>query len=444
MGEVKVPAQDWNAEAAVLGSCLIDQAAARQACILLEAEDFYSEANRRVFSAVMYLASEHDYQGIDPVTVGARLRDMGQLDDVGGHTYITELASGKTPTSGHVEHYARIVRSCSLSRSISHAVRKVYDDETPDALSELSELVLLKEANRGRRLFDFREDLQPVVDEIMRTDITQVKTGFPYLDHKLNGLEPGELIAVGARTGGGKTALQTRLCLNMAMDGEECLYITSEMRVASLIRRILPQATNVQASSFRSRSLTQEQRASVPAGVAAMSSLPIKMMDKGRISIRDIRSAIVRSGCKVVFVDYLQRCKFSRAEKESTAIYDFMAEFKEILLDTGVIGFIACQLDRERDKNSTTPPVLRDFRGSSGIESEADTCLLLWKPPSSDLETKSDYIPPPSGSIRTELIIAKARNGLSDQKVYMDFDGGLVKFCESNINGPAEEKWHED
>lgn len=419
----------------MLGSCLIERQAVKEAHFILEEMDFYQEANREVFKAVMWVARENDYSNVDVVTVGARLRESGKLDEVGGHEYLTSLI-GAVATAEHAEYYARIIRGHALSRSISLAVREVYEEETPEATSKLSKLVMAKEENQGRRLFDLRTDLQPVIDKILDPNVNRIGSGFPNLDHALNKFEPGELITVGARPGGGKTAFMTRMCLNMAMDNEECLYITSEMRVPSLIRRILPMATRIESQHFRTRrAVGIAAPGQIEAGVKMIASLPIKMMDHGRITLKDIRGAVNRTGCKAVFVDYLQRCRLPSAEKESTAIYDFMAEFKEILLDTGAVGIIGCQLDRGRDKNPSEAPVMSEFRGSSGIESESDTCLMLWRPPDQKVLERTESLPPPEGQRRVQVSIRKAREAPADVFVDFDFDGKLVQFVESKVTG---------
>lgn len=426
-----------EAEAAVLGSMLIEKQAIAKACLILKAEDFKAPANQAVFRAVEALY-ERDMDA-DLVTVSEEAIAQGTMDVIGGKGYLANLCDAVT-TAAHVGAYAKLVKNASLSRKIRGQFKTAYESQSMDDIASLGDLIMAREGNLSATLTDFREDLPAIIDEILRTDVPQINTGFTRLDALLCGLEPGELVTVGARTSGGKTAFKTRMALNMAMDGHEVLYITSEMRVKELVKRILPQAVRIPSWKFRSRKLTEIERERVRTeGVDILSTLPIKMLARGRIGIDDIRRAVVQSGCKVVFVDYLQRCKFPKAERESSAIYEFMAEFKEILLNTQTVGVISSQLDRARDKEPERRPVLADFRGSAGIESESDVAILLWKPPVDP--DKMDYVPPPPGQVRIEAVIGKGRNGVADVGVDMDFNGEYVRFAESSLNRSQEERW---
>lgn len=428
-----------EAEAAVLGSMLIEPQAIRRALLHLRAEDFKDEGRRAVFRAIEALYEQDHDGGVDLVTVAERLNEDRTIDVVGGMGGVAALVD-KVTTAAHVEHYAKLVRNASLARQITAQFRATYEDQTPENMRALQDLMMSKEGNLASAMVDFRTDLQSIIDEILRTDVPLIKTGFDRLDALLCGLEPGELVTVGARTAGGKTAFMLRTALQMAEYGNEVLYITSEMRVKELVKRILPQATRIPAWKFRSRSLNERERDKVRLeGIEKLSTLPLKMMARGRISIEDIRRAVIQSGCKVVFVDYLQRCKLPKAERESSALYDFMANYKELLLDTGTLGFIASQLDRQRDKEPDKRPTLSEFRGSGGIEAESDTAIMLWKPvPKPD---RMDYVPPPQGQVRVEAVIAKARSGVSDVGVDMNFDGDFVRFAEASLNSQEEERW---
>ena len=438
------PPQAPEAEKAVLGSCIIDAHAACRAGMLLYPEDFYFEANRTVYSVMVKMME--DGLPIDLPSLHTRLTEFRQLDEIGGMPALTALTDS-VGTTAHVEYYAKLVKGASFRRQIlvqiKQAETEVLAGNYPDpVIQELGALILAGSGNMARKLFDMREDLQAVINEII-TRKKPLNTGFPWLDHKLGGVLPSELVTVGGRTSVGKTAFMLRTCLQMAMESQQCLYITSEMRIVDLVARMLPQATNVPAHKIRSKLLTPEDVKRIwGMGMENLSSLPIHLLDRPRISLRDIKAAVVRSGCQVVFVDHLQRCQMPKAEKESSALYDLMAGFKELLLDTGVVGFMGCQLDRERDTRPSQRPLLRDFRGSSGIESESNICLLLWRPNAEYVQKKPGSVPPAQGTIRVECVIAKQREGPAGVGIDMDFNGDLVKFIESEIGNPdASEEW---
>lgn len=428
-----------EAEQAVLGAMMIERRAVVAALLRLDDSDFHAEAHRVLFGVIREM---HDAGfAMDAVTVCEELRHRQLLDAVGGGGNIAAMIRQVT-TCDHVDHYARIVRDASLDRQIKIAFKRAWEDQTEKSLRELVDLRLARDGNAGGRLFDMREDLPGMIDEILRRDIPVIKTGFNKLDALLGGIIAGEVVTVGARTSGGKTSFMLRVAVKMAQEDNEVLYITAEEKEREIVARLLPQATGVPSYKFRSRTWNEYDIERVRGeGVDRMSSLPMRLLSRGRIAMQDIRRAVLQSNCKVVFVDYLQRCRLPAGERESSQLYEFMADFKELCHDTGVIGFIGSQLDRERDMRANEAPKLRDFRGSSGIESESSICLLLWKPGAPDLNKPKamDYIPPKAGCIRVQAIIAKARGGPADLAVDMDFQGDLLKFTEARLNGHAGE-----
>src|SRR5262245_241445 len=103
----KLPPQSIEAEESVLGGVLLDNAAMDRALEFVTAEDFYREAHRKIMRAMVDLNQRGD--PIDLVTLADALKGRGELQDIGGATYLAELAE-KVPTAAHVTYYARIVR----------------------------------------------------------------------------------------------------------------------------------------------------------------------------------------------------------------------------------------------------------------------------------------------------------------------------------------------
>src|SRR3989337_3429713 len=114
----RVPPQNLDAEQGVLGSMLLDRDAIARVVELIRAEDFYREAHRRIYEAITDLFERGE--PVDLITVTDRLRDKGQLDDVGGAAYVTSLLNS-VPTAANVEYYARIVLQKSLLRQLISA-----------------------------------------------------------------------------------------------------------------------------------------------------------------------------------------------------------------------------------------------------------------------------------------------------------------------------------
>ncbi len=86
---------------------LLDRDAIARAIDGLRPEDFYRDAHRVIFTAVLNLV-EHG-KPVDLITVTNRLAGMGKLDDTGGASYIASLPN-VVPSAANIDHYVGIVR----------------------------------------------------------------------------------------------------------------------------------------------------------------------------------------------------------------------------------------------------------------------------------------------------------------------------------------------
>ena len=134
----RVPPQSVEAERAVLGSMLIEESAISASIELLQEDDFYNSANRRVFSVMCDLFSEN--KAADVLIVTEILKKQGFLDEVGGPAYLTSLAS-EVPTAANVEHYAKIVKEKSVLRKLINASTQIVSDGYGDEFEDVDELL---------------------------------------------------------------------------------------------------------------------------------------------------------------------------------------------------------------------------------------------------------------------------------------------------------------
>ena len=161
----RLPPQDLEAEQATLGAMLIDAEAASRAMGIVSADDFYREAHREIFSAIV--AVEESGHPIDPVSVGAALRERDQLAAVGGGEYLTALM-GEVPTTAHVVRYATIVHEKAVLRRLIRAGAEIqalgYDnpDDVQTALSAAEERIFRIAQERSTREY---VELAPLVKE---------------------------------------------------------------------------------------------------------------------------------------------------------------------------------------------------------------------------------------------------------------------------------------
>jgi len=209
----RIPPQNLDAEQGVLGSMLLDRDAIARVVELIRAEDFYRDAHRRIFEAMTDLFERGE--PVDLITVTDRLRDKGQLDDVGGAAYVTSLLNS-VPTAANVEYYSRIVLQKSMLRLLISAGTQIAQmgfeaSQDVELLVDRAEKLVFSIANRRliQEFLPIREILKESFERIDRRyqdkgTVTGVPMGFTDLDQLTSGLQPGDLTIVAARPSMGK------------------------------------------------------------------------------------------------------------------------------------------------------------------------------------------------------------------------------------------------
>jgi replicative DNA helicase len=241
----KLLPQNVEAEAGVLGSLLIDPDATVQVADFLKADDFYREAHRAIFQAMMDLYENR--APADLITLTDELARRGKLEEIGGLSYVSSLANG-VPTSANVEHYARIVERTAILRRLIHAAGQIaavaYNE--PDATVALDQAEKLVFAVSQRSL---RADLEPIRDTLReymdkldqlherRGDIVGVATGFGDLDKLTGGLQKSDLIILAARPSVGK-CLTAHTLIDDPLTG-------ARLTIEECVRQRQPQALNL-------------------------------------------------------------------------------------------------------------------------------------------------------------------------------------------------------
>lgn len=145
----KVPPQNLEAEQSILGGILLDNNALNHVLEIVGMGDFYSEAHRKIFSAILELYERNEPS--DLITLSSILRDRGRLEGVGGEVYLASLVDG-VPSAANIAYYSKIVKEKAILRGLIGAatdiLNKSYDagsdidtvlDEAEHAVFEISE-----------------------------------------------------------------------------------------------------------------------------------------------------------------------------------------------------------------------------------------------------------------------------------------------------------------
>ncbi len=209
----RIPPHNLDAEASVLGSILLDNDAYHSLEGTLKPDQFYKEANRKIFAAIENLISRGN--PADSVTLIEELRTKDQLEEVGGVAYLVGLSDG-VPTSVYAKFYADIVVEKSNLRGLINASSKImqmaYDEAAPaeELMDRAEKLVFEVAQKKSQQPF---QNMNTLVNETFEyiskissdSDfITGVATGFRDLDEMTTGLQPGSLNVIAARPSMGK------------------------------------------------------------------------------------------------------------------------------------------------------------------------------------------------------------------------------------------------
>ena len=165
----KLPPQNIEAEQSVLGGILIENEAINKVMEILTDDDFYRDAHRKIFNALINL-SERD-EPADLITLTNELRKNKQLDSVGGASYVTSLIDS-VPTAANIEYYAKIVKEKAILRKLietsTEIITQSYQDrgDVEELLDEAERAIFQISENRVKPSF---YPIRDIVKESFKT-----------------------------------------------------------------------------------------------------------------------------------------------------------------------------------------------------------------------------------------------------------------------------------
>jgi replicative DNA helicase len=392
MAVEKLLPQNIEAEAGVLGSLLIDPGAIVQVADFLRADDFYREAHREIYRAVLDLYETSD--PADLITLTDELQRRGKLDDVGGISYVSSLAN-QVPTSANVEYYGHIVERTSVLRKLISAAGQIaavaYSEPDANLALDEAEKLVFNVSQRFTRddLEPIRETLREYIDKLdqlheHRGAIVGVATGFSDLDKMTGGLQKSDLIILAARPSIGKTALALSLARNAAMRfGRKIAVFSLEMSKEQLAARLLSMDAGVDQQKLRTGFINDEEWDRISESVGRLSEADIYIDDTPGITLVEMRSKarrlMMEHGFDLLIVDYLQLMQGSGAgrghENRVMEISEISRGLKGLARELNVPVMALSQLSRAVESRTEKKPQLSDLRESGCLAAETPVYL---------------------------------------------------------------------
>lgn len=421
MADIKLPPQNLEAEAAVLGSLMLDKDAIIKVADILVAEDFYKPAHTKIYEAVLTLFEKH--QPIDILSVTARLKEDGVLADLGGATYLTELINA-VPTAFHINHYANIVKEKKTLRDLISASATIAErafspgDDVDSILDEIEQKIFsISQHSVAQKFIAIKDELHGAYERIERLHrgegmLRGIATGFSGIDSLLSGLQASDLIVVGARPSLGKTSLVLDIARHAAIKEKKTVGIFSlEMSRDQVIDRLIATEAGVPLWKLRTGRLSDDVDFElIQAALDTLSQSPVFIDDSPSPHILQMRSMArrlqVEHGLHLLIVDYLQLIQpRTNSENMVQQITEISRGLKGLARELNVPVLAVSQLSRAVDQREVKVPRLSDLRESGSIEQDADVVLFIYR------KDRDKITVSPEEENTAEIIIAKHRNG---------------------------------
>jgi replicative DNA helicase len=415
----RIPPHNNEAEQSVIGAIFLEPQALLTASEVLVPEDFYRMAHQKIFTTMLNLSDRG--QAIDVVTVTEELSAKKELEDVGGISYLTEIANS-VPTAANIVHYANIVEEKALLRRLIRVATTIVEDgytreDEVEALLSEAEKNMMEVSNR-KNAGDFKHIKDVLVQtydniELLHTqqgDVTGIPTGFTDLDKITAGFQRNDLIIVAARPSVGKTAFALNIAQNVATKTTENVAIFSlEMGADQLVMRMLCAEGNIDAQVMRTGALQAEDWRKLTMAMGSLSNAGIFIDDSSGIKVNEIRSKCRRlqqeHGLGMVIIDYMQLISGSgkAGENRQQEVSEISRSLKGLARELEIPVIALSQLSRGVEQRQDKRPMMSDLRESGSIEQDADIVSFLYREDYYDKETENENM--------IEIIIAKQRNG---------------------------------
>jgi len=445
----RLPPHSIEAEQGALGCMLIAPNEAIGVCVekfKRGPETFYDLRHQSLYETLVEMSDRKE--AIDLITVRQRLKDKGQLEAIGGVTYLTALVDA-TPSPANLPFYADIVVEKNLLRRMiqtcTSVVGRIYDEEqqgdVETLLDEVEKEVLHISEEREEAVSLVMKDLvHKAISQIeemhsRQGQTTGLSTGFTDLDKMTTGFHGGEMIVIAARPSMGKTSLAMNIAEHVALDLKLPVGVFSlEMSADSLVLRMLCSRARVNLRDIREGFLAERDFPKLTAVAGKMAAAPLFIDDTAGLSILQLRAKARRMhqqhDVKLFVIDYLQllRSTAKRAENRQQEIADISQGIKALAKELKVPVIVLAQLNRELEKRGPgEKPKLSDLRESGSIEQDADLVGLLYKPKMGKEDDEDPGEQPNYDAVPVNLLIAKQRNGPTGD-VHLTFLKGFTRY----------------
>jgi replicative DNA helicase len=374
---LRIPPHSQEAEQAVLGGLLLNNEAWDEVAERVGPKDFYRKEHRLIFQVVDQLVEEE--KPCDLVTVSQALTHRGELDDVGGMTYLSDLARN-TPSAANINAYADIVRERSILRQliqVSHGIaEQSFNPKGTPSLeildaAESAIFEIAEQQKKGSGPQDIKTVLKKAVDRIdelykNKNSLTGLTTGFEELDKMTSGLQPSDMVVVAGRPSMGKTTFAMNLCENVALKAHKPVLVFSmEMPADAIVMRMLSSLGRINQTSIRSGRLDQDDWPRITSAIQMLSEQKFFIDDTPALSPLELRTRARRVAREcggqlgMIMIDYLQLMQVPGADSRVNEISEISRSLKGLAKELNCPVVALSQLNRSLEQRQQTPGDVR-------------------------------------------------------------------------------------
>ncbi|MDR3350620.1 MAG: replicative DNA helicase [Prevotellaceae bacterium] len=423
----KMPPHSPDLEKAVLGALMLDKEAIVEVQDLLKPETFHNELHAKIFRAIQDINMRHE--PVDMLTVAEELKKQGNLDEIGGPYYLSQL-SMTVSSAAHVEHHAKLLAQKYIQRQLITASAEIQrdafeEDVLVDKLLDGAQQKIfeISEGNIHRETEHVGAVVSKAIKELeaaqLRNDgLSGVPSGFPVIDHVTLGWQAADMIIIAARPSMGKTAFVLSMARNMSVDHKvPTAFFSLEMPSVQLVKRLMMNESGIESNKIRGgKKLEANEWTQLETSIRNLVEAPLFIDDTPALSIFEFRSKarrlVLSHNIKIIIIDYLQlmtgppETQKGVREQEVSAI---SRALKSIAKELNVPIIALSQLNRSVEtRGGNKRPQLSDLRESGAIEQDADLVLFIHRPEYYG-HVEDENHEPTNGL--AEIIIAKHRNG---------------------------------
>lgn len=429
------PPQDLNAEQAVLGAMMLKADVIDRVLTLVDAAEFYRPAHQTIYLTIADLYGRTRTPTIDPITVAAELEKRGEIAKIGGSPYLYSLVAA-VPTAANAEHYAEIIHGKAMLRAVIEAAGRaaqrayVAQAEAPEIVDEaMAEFQSAIGGTTGPEVRLSVGDRWAAFLGELEAGVDPRALDTPWMDlNEVVELKPGQLVTVGAATGGGKSLFGLNLAGHVALTrGRPVLVASLEMGGSELMARLTSAEATVELDRLIRRQLTDDDWHKIfKSGPRLQNAHNFVLDDSPNLTLSKIRARVrwmTSTGHPpaMVVADYLQLMTpegSSANTNRATEVANISRGLKLLAMEFEIPVIALAQFNRGA---AGRQPVVTDFKDSSAIEQDSNVILLMHRPLAEDGSDTTDR----AGEI--DVIVAKNRNGANGRIVPLSFQGHFAR-----------------